>query len=305
MVELDERAHRIRRTVLEMCRGRGQGYAGQGLGLADVVTCLCFDELASGFPDCADRLVLSTGHSAIALYAALHELGLYDLEELRTYGMDHSRIDESPMQGTPGFEITGGSLGQGLSQAVGMSLAKRIRSEDGRIYCILSDGELQEGQVWEAVQSAGHYHLENLTLLVDNNDMQADGITHAIMTVEPVEERLTAFGWGAVRIDGNSMQSILTALHAARADDEHPTAIVCDTVPGKGVLSLETYEKVHYIRAEPAVWERMIDELDAAVQKDGELADTAPLPPDLDYATQLATAERPESWPEGDDERDH
>jgi transketolase len=288
--EIEEIAHRIRRTVLEMCRGRGQGYAGQGLGLADVVACLCFDELADGYPKCADRLVLSTGHSAIALYAALHELGVYELDELRTYGMDHSRIDESPIQGTPGFEITGGSLGQGLSQAVGMALSNRITGTAGRIYCILSDGELQEGQVWEAIQSAGHYRLGSLTALIDNNDMQADGITREIMGVEPVGDRLAAFGWGAVRIDGNDPAAIHDALAGARDDTERPTAIVCDTQPGKGVPSFEAYEKVHYIRADAEVWERVISELEA--RGSGEIQ-SKPLPPDLDYASQLTQAERP------------
>jgi transketolase len=126
--------------VIEMCRGRGQGYAGQGLGLADLVAALYFSELREGL----DRLVLSTGHSAIVLFAALHEQGLYELDELRTYGMDGSRIEESPLEGTPGFEITGGSLGQGPSQAVGIALGERLRGSDARVYCILSDGELQE-----------------------------------------------------------------------------------------------------------------------------------------------------------------
>jgi transketolase len=254
---LTERAHRIRRTVIEMCRGRGQGYASQGLALADLMAVLYFDELRQG----RDHLVLSTGHSAIAVFAALHELGLYDLDELRTYGMDGSRIEESPLEGTPGFEITGGSLGQGLSQAVGMALGERLRGSDSRVYCIVSDGELQEGQIWEAAMSAGHHKLDNLVLLVDNNRMQADGDPAEVMAVEPVPEKLSAFGFEARRVDPHSIDELRAAFAEARANVGRPTALVCETVPGRGVPSLEAYEKVHYVRADASVWEHALEEL--------------------------------------------
>jgi transketolase len=255
--ELARRAHSIRRTVIRMCMGRGQGYAGQGLALAELMACLYFDELREGL----DRLVLSTGHSAIALFAALAEKGIYDLAELETYGEDGSRIEESPLEGTPGFEITGGSLGQGLSQAVGMALGERLSGRRGRVYCLLSDGELQEGQVWEAAMAAGHYRLDNLVALVDNNRMQADGATADVMTVEPIDEKLAAFGFAAHRIDANGTHAVLAAFAEARRTIGRPTALVCETVPGKGVPSFEVYEKVHYIRAGRDVWERALEEL--------------------------------------------
>jgi transketolase len=254
---LAERAHAIRRTVIRMCMGRGQGYAGQGLALAELMAALYFSELR----DEHDHVVLSTGHSAIAIYAALHEQGLYELDELQTYGMDGSRIEESPLEGTPGFEITGGSLGQGLSQAVGMALGERVRGSGGRVYCLVSDGELQEGQVWEACMAAGHHKLDNLVLLVDNNRMQADGAVADVMGVEPVPEKLEAFGFAARRIDANSLDEVLGAFKEARATKGKPFGLVCETLPGKGVPSFETYRKVHYIRAEPAVWERALEEL--------------------------------------------
>ena len=255
--ELARRAHAIRRTVIRMCMGRGQGYAGQGLALAELMACLYFDELRRD----RDHLVLSTGHSAIALFAGLAELGIYDLAELETYGMDGSRIEESPLEGTPGFEITGGSLGQGLSQAVGMALGERLSGRGGRVYCLLSDGELQEGQIWEAAMAAGHYRLDNLVALVDNNRMQADGATAEVMTVEPVDEKLAAFGFAAERIDANSIPGLLDAFERARAARGRPTALVCETLPGKGVPSFEQYAKVHYIRAPRDVWERALEEL--------------------------------------------
>jgi transketolase len=254
---LAERAHAIRRTVLEMCRGRGQGYAGQGLGLADLIACLYFSELREGL----DHFVLSTGHSAIAVFAALHEQGVYDLDELRTYGMDGSRIEESPLEGTPGFEITGGSLGQGLSQAVGMALGERLRGRGSRVYCLLSDGELQEGQTWEACMAAGHHGLDNLVLMVDDNRMQADGATKDVMNVEPIADKLSAFGFAARPVDANSIDDVLAALDWARAQAGRPSGLVCRNLPGKGVPSFEVYARVHYIRAADEVWVRALEEL--------------------------------------------
>ena len=255
--DLAARAHSIRRTVVQMCMGRGQGYAGQGLALAELVAALYFGELRRD----RDHLVLSTGHSAIALFAGLRELGVYELEELETYGMDDSRIEESPLEGTPGFEITGGSLGQGLSQAVGMALGERLLGRDGRVYCLLSDGELQEGQVWEAAMCAGHYRLDNLVALVDDNRMQADGATAEVMNVEPIVDKFAAFGFAARRIDANDLAQVVDAFAWARAEKRRPVALVCETLPGKGVPSFEVYEKVHYIRAEREVWERALAEL--------------------------------------------
>jgi transketolase len=255
-VTLAERAHRIRRTVIRMCAGRGQGYAGQGLALADLMAALYFRELRDH-----DHFVLSTGHSAIAVFAALHERGVYELDELETYGMDGSRIEESPLEGTPGFEITGGSLGQGVSQAVGMAIGERIKGTDSRVYCIVSDGELQEGQVWEAAMAAGHHRLDNLVVMVDNNRMQADGATADVMTVEPVDDKLAAFGFHARRVDAHSLDEILAAFDEARRAHGKPTGLVCETRPGKGVPSFEVYEKVHYVRAEAAVWRRALEEL--------------------------------------------
>lgn len=259
VTSLETRARAIRRTVIRMCMARGQGYAGQGLALADVLASLYFSEVDSS----RDTVVLSTGHSAVAIFAALHEQGIYELEELETYGMDGSRIEESPLEGTPGFPITGGSLGQGLSQAVGFSLGARLRGAGGRVYCIVSDGELQEGQVWEAAMLAGKRGLDNLVLLIDNNRMQADGATIDVLDVEPVAKKLEAFGFVSRTIDPHRIAEILDAFAWARGAQGQPVAVVCETVPGKGVPSFERYTKAHYIRAERAVWENALRELDA------------------------------------------
>jgi transketolase len=259
--DMAQAALRIRRRVIDMCRGRGQGYAGQGLALADVLAHLYFRVMRRK-PDGSylDRFVLSTGHSAIGLFATLGELGVYDSAELRTYGAAGSRIEESPLEGTPGFEITGGSLGQGLSQAVGMALGERLRGSGARVYCLLSDGELQEGQVWEAAMSASHFGLGNLVALIDNNRMQADGAPAEVMGVEPVDERFRAFGFDAERISAHDHAALQRVLPGQR-DAARPTAVVLETVPGKGVPTFEQHHKVHYLRLEPEIWEQAMAEL--------------------------------------------
>jgi len=258
-------ALRIRRRVIDMCRGRGQGYAGQGLALADVLAHLYFRAMRRR-PDGSylDRFVLSTGHSAIGLFATLGELGLYTPEELRTYGQSGSRIEESPLEGTPGFEITGGSLGQGMSQAVGMALGERLRASGARVYCLLSDGELQEGQVWEAAMSASHFRLGNLVVLIDNNHMQADGDPARVMAVEPVDQRFAAFGFRTQRISAHDHAALRAALPAGPgtgSDEGAPTALVLETVPGKGVPGFEQHHKVHYLRLAPEQWDQAVTEL--------------------------------------------
>jgi transketolase len=259
--DMAEVALRVRRRVIDMCRRRGQGYAGQGLALADVLAHLYFRVMRRR-PDGSylDRFVLSTGHSAIGLFATLGELGLYEQEELRSYGMAGSRIEESPLEGAPGFEITGGSLGQGLSQAVGMALGERLRGSGARVYCLLSDGELQEGQVWEAAMSASHFGLGNLVVLIDNNRMQADGAPADVMGVEPVDERFRAFGFAAERISAHDHVALRRVLPGDTAAGP-PAAVVLETIPGKGVPSFEQHHKVHYLRLQPEVWDQALTEL--------------------------------------------
>jgi transketolase len=262
--EIIATADRARMRVLEMCAGRGQGYAGQGLALADVLAHLYFRVMRRGDDGTyLDRFVLSTGHSAIALFAILGEVGLYQQDELNTYGQPGSRIEESPLEGTPGFEITGGSLGQGLSQAVGMALGERLRGSGARVYCLLSDGELEEGQVWEAAMSASHFKLGNLTVLVDNNHIQADGATAEVMGVEPVAERFGAFGFESLRIDAHDHGELLRALPRDVPDGDRPRAVVLETVPGKGVPTFERNHKVHYLRLEASAWRDAMAELGA------------------------------------------
>ena len=252
-------ARRIRQLVVAMCRSRGQGYAGQGLELADALGVLFCDRLRRDGPALHDRFVLSTGHSAVALYAALVTVGVYDEEEVLDYGRDGSEIEESPLETAPGFEVTGGSLGQGPSQAAGIALGERMAGRDVRVVCQLSDGELQEGAVWEAFMFAGHHRLSNLTFFVDCNGEQADGATADILDVEPLVEKLRAFGLDATRLDGHDHDALAAAFDAAFASSA-PTVLVLDTLPGKGVPTLEHYEKVHYVRVGEDVWRAAAEE---------------------------------------------
>jgi len=265
---LHVRAKNVRRNILLMAKGKGQGYVGQGLGAADILTALyChemrFDPELLDWPD-RDRFLLSTGHYSIALFAVLAELGVIPREELSSYGADESRLEMSACETTPGVEITGGSLGHGLSQAVGMAIGSRLSGRNFRVYNFLSDGELQEGATWEAAMAAAHYKLDNLVALVDVNETQADGKVADIMTVEPVADKWKAFGWYARTINGNSIEELVLALSLARSVKDSPKVIVCYTLMGKGVAFLEQRQKAHFIRVDPDEWESALSQLEAS-----------------------------------------
>ena len=263
------RALNLRRHVLRMAERVGQGYVGQGLGIADVLAVLYFhamryDPANPSWPE-RDRFVLSIGHYSIGLYAALAEAGVIPLDELDTYGADGSRLEMSGSEHTcPGFEITGGSLGHGLSQSIGMALGLRLRGAESRVYNLLSDGELQEGATWEAAMSASHFKLDRLVALIDCNGQQADGPPASVMTIEPVEDKWRAFGWHTQRIDGNDVAAIVAALDEAARVPGRPHAIVLDTQMGRGVRTFEQRERNHFIRVEPHEWELARRQLEGA-----------------------------------------
>jgi transketolase len=268
-----EAAHRMRHHVLNMGEVQGQGYVGQALGVADLLAVVYADQLRFRADDVhwpgRDRFLLSTGHYAIALYAALAEAGIVPADELETYGGDGSRLPMSGMASyTPGMEISGGSLGHGLTVAVGMALGLRLQGSDARVFNFLSDGELDEGSTWEAAMGAAHHRLGRLTALVDMNALQADGATDAVLRIEPAEEKWRAAGWFTQRVDGNDVEALLAAFDAAAAQarpDGPPSVILCDTRIGRGVPLLETREKAHFMRIEADEWElcrRQLDEED-------------------------------------------
>jgi transketolase len=268
-MSLPRRAWEIRRKAVRMGEVQGQGYVGQALGVADVLAVSYFHALNYRPEDPEwegrDRFLLSIGHYAIALYSALIEAGILPEQELETYGADDSRLPMSGMAAyTPGMEITGGSLGQGLGIAVGMALGLKAKKNPAFVYNLMSDGELGEGSTWEAAMSAAHHKLSNLICIVDFNDQQADGKSTQMLTAEPVHDKWSAFGWHAQRVDGNDMGALVKAFDAARnLADDRPRVIICDTLMCKGVPFLEAREMAHFVRVEPDEWQKALDALDA------------------------------------------
>lgn len=266
---LAECAYRIRRNAIRMGEVQGQGYIAQALDIADVLAVAYGHALRYRAEDPEwegrDRFLLSNGHYAIALYAALIEAGILPEEELETYGSDDSRLPMSGMASyTPGMEMSGGSLGQGLTIAVGRCLGLKRRGSDAFVYTLFSDGELDEGAVWEGIMSASHWQLDNLIGIVDVNNQQADGPSTQVMAFEPLVDKLQAFGWFVQRIDGNDLAAVIAAFDAARAHrGACPRMIVCDTKMGSGVPFLEAREKNHFIRVEAHEWQLALQALDA------------------------------------------
>lgn len=264
--ELKLLAAKIRRNVLDICMQRG-GYAGQGVALADIAACLYFDEMRddnNGWFH--DTFVLSNGHDAIMCYGALAEHGSYTMEDLRTYNADGTKVDQSPIEGQLGFEITAGSLGQGPSQAAGLAWGERQKGSDKRIYCLFSDGELQEGNVWEAAMFAGHQKLSNLVYIIDNNDLGATGLTADTLSVEPVPEKFEAFGFAARRVNGNSVEEVLAAFEEAKSTQDKPYVMVCDTRLFVGINCLQkALPMAHYVAAKDADWQAGLNEINAKI----------------------------------------
>jgi transketolase len=268
-VTLAERAYRIRRNALRMGEVQGQGYIAQALGISDVLAVSYFHAMRYRPEDPLweerDRFLLSIGHYAIALYAALIEAGILPEDELESYGCDDSRLPMSGMSAyTPGMEITGGSLGQGLALAVGYGLALKRKKSDAFVYCLFSDGELGEGSVWEGAWSASHWKLDNLIGIVDVNNQQADGPAPQVTGFEPLAERFEAFGWHTQRVNGNDIDALTAAFDAARnCTEAKPRVVICDTKMAKGVPFLEERDRNHFLRVEPHEWELAIELLDA------------------------------------------
>ncbi len=264
-----EFAYRIRQNVIDMGEVQGQGYVGQALGAADILATVYGDQLRyrADEPEWAarDRFLLSTGHYAIGLYAALAAAGILETEELLTYALDDSRLPMSGMASyTPGMEISGGSLGHGLTVAVGMALGLRHQNSDSRIFNFLSDGELDEGSTWEAAMGAHHHQLGNLIAMVDMNALQADGPTAGVLNIEPVEQKWEAAGWYVRRVNGNDPAALLNAFDdvTSRARPHgSPSIVICDTRVGFGAALLENREKAHFMRIDEHEWQICRDQL--------------------------------------------
>lgn len=248
--ELKKVAARVRKHIIDEVFSASSGHPGGSLSCADILTALYFNEMRVDpnnprWPE-RDRFVLSKGHCAPALYAVLAEKGFFPVKDLVTFRSAESYLQGHPsMKDVPGVDMSTGSLGQGISAAVGMALAGKVDNKDYRVYSILGDGELQEGQVWEAFMAAAHYKLDNLTAFLDHNGLQIDGNVTDVMSPEKVEDKFAAFGWNVMVIDGHDFEQILSALESAKNCKGKPTVIVAKTVKGKGVSFMENQAGWH------------------------------------------------------------
>ncbi len=248
--ELQGVACRLRVETLKMLNLAKSGHTGGSLSALDLLSVLFFHKMRHDPSNPAweerDRFVLSKGHAAPALYACLAEAGYFPREDLRTLRRLGSHLQGHPdMNKTPGVEVCTGSLGQGLSQANGLAMAARLAGRKSRVYTVLGDGELQEGQVWEAAMAAAHYGLDNLCALVDHNGLQIDGEVAKVMNVAPVGPKFLAFGWHVLEVDGHDLQAIAQALDNAEETSGQPTMIIARTVKGKGVPFFEHKASYH------------------------------------------------------------
>lgn len=247
---LEETAIKIREDIIQMLLEAGSGHSAGPLGMADIFTAFYFhilnhDPKNPGWPD-RDRLILSNGHICPVQYAVLARSGYFPIYELQTLRKINSRLQGHPHRGVlPGVETTSGPLGSGLSQAIGMALAARLDGKRYRIYCLMSDGEHDAGNVWEAVMFAGKERLNNLTAVIDRNNIQIDGFTEEVMPLDSLKEKYESFGWHVLEVDGHNVADFVSAIHEARAIYEKPTVVIAYTIPGKGVSFMENRFEWH------------------------------------------------------------
>jgi len=270
LTELQKIAVKIRMGVIEGVHAAGAGHPGGSLSIADIISYLYFSEMKIDpknpkDPD-RDRMVLSKGHAAPVLYAALAEKGYFPVEDLKTLRQADSHLQGHPdMKKTPGVDMTSGSLGQGISAACGMALCAKIDKKDYRVYAIVGDGESEEGQVWEALMFAAHNKLDNLCVIIDNNGLQIDGAIHEIVSPAPYEEKIKAFGCHLVTMDAHDFGSIEAAFAEAKATKGQPTVIVAKSVKGKGVSYMENQVKWHGSAPNDEQYAQAMAELNAAL----------------------------------------
>ena len=247
---LEERAKVIRRHVVRMIAKAGSGHPGSSLSTVDLLVALFYNKLKHNpqqpaWPD-RDRFVMSKGHGCPALYAILAEMGYFSVDKLDTLRQFGSILQGHPcMKTTPGIEISGGSLGQGLSVGLGIALAAKLDKKDYRTYVMLGDGEIEEGQVWEAAMAASHYKADNLCAIIDQNGLQIDGFIHEIMSSHPIPDKWRGFGWHVIEIDGHDYKAISSAYDEAEKIKGRPTVIVAKTIKGKGVSFMENQVDWH------------------------------------------------------------
>lgn len=244
ILDLKEKARRIRRNIIEEVYSAQSGHPGGALSCADILTVLYFNQMnidpsKKDDPN-RDRFVLSKGHASAALYATLVERGYFAEEELKNFRKMGEILQGHPdMKHIPGVDMSSGSLGQGLSVANGMALSSKMDEKGFRVYCLVGDGEIEEGQIWEAAMTSSHYKLDNLCVIVDNNGLQIDGEVSKVMSIYPVKEKFESFGFEVFEVDGNNIDELISVFQKAKTVKGKPTAIVAKTIKGKGISYME------------------------------------------------------------------
>jgi transketolase len=267
--DLSEMARQIRRDIIKMLLIAKSGHSGATLGTADIFSALYFNFLnidnENPYWEGRDYFFLSIGHIAPVWYATLARRGYFPLEELKTLRKINSRLQGHPAplktHGLPGIEIASGSLGQGLSNAVGCAIGLRLDNKSNYVYCINGDGELQEGQIWEAIMTAAHHKVDNLTMIIDKNDCQIDNRVPMVMNIDPLPDKLRAFNWEVFEVDGHNINDILTKLKLAKEFKGKPTAIIAHTKMGRGVSFMEDDYRWHGIPPSPEQGKQALEEL--------------------------------------------
>ena len=279
--ELKKVANEVRKGIVTGVHAAKSGHPGGSLGAADIMTYLYFEEMNVDPADPRkadrDRFVLSKGHCAPGLYAVLAERGFFPKEDLETLRHIGSHLQGHPnMNDTPGVDMSTGSLGQGISAAVGMAVAAKHWGDDYRTYALLGDGESEEGQVWEAAMFAGNQQLDNLCVIVDHNGLQIDGKITDVMNPEPIADKFAAFGWNVITVDGHSYKQIEDAIETAKTVKGKPTMVICNCTKGKGVSFMENNYSWHGTAPNQEQRDKAIEELDALMAKiDKEIAEEA------------------------------
>ncbi len=272
VLELSLTAAKMRRLIVDQVYAAASGHPGGSLSIADILAVLYWQELNIDPKEPRkadrDRVVLSKGHCSPGLYAALALRGYFPVEDLKGFRQTESYLSGHPeMNKVKGVDMSTGSLGQGFSSAVGIALAGKLDQKDYRVYAILGDGEIQEGQVWEAAMSAAHFKLDNLVAILDNNNLQISGSVDKVMSPYPIDEKFAAFGFEVIHIDGNDMNQIEEAIHKARTIKGKPTLILAKTVKGKGVSFMENNYKWHGAAPNKEQYEQAVGELDAEIAR--------------------------------------
>lgn len=269
---LEKIAEQVRKGIIEEIYSANSGHPGGSLSCADILTVIYFNQMNINpeKPDAVgrDRLVLSKGHCSPALYSVLAQKGYFPKEELKTFRKIDSNLQGHPdMNKVPGVDMTSGSLGQGLSVAVGMSIASKMNGEGCRIYCLVGDGEIEEGQIWEAAMAASKNKLDNLCLIIDNNNLQIDGNVEEVAGLNNIEGKFKNFGFNVINVDGHNISNLIDAFTTAKQTKGMPTAIIANTIKGKGVSFMEGKAEWHGKAPSEEQYEQAISEIDEMLLK--------------------------------------